>query len=167
MKRTSTGFITAILTFTIGIVVAASWFMPHIQPTETVLEVASVSVEVRPQESEKKEEAQPSDVSTACFDSEFPDFPRIMVCVVNSKAINLPQPSYPTEAKEKKITGNVVVGVVVDEEGKVAWARVHSGHPLLQDAVKKVVCQARFTLTKISEVPVKVRGALTYKFMLE
>ncbi len=167
MKRISTGFIVAILTFIIGIVAAVSWFKPHVQPTKTISEVASVSVEVREQESEKKGEAQPSDVSTACFGSEFPEMSRIVVCVVNSKAINLPQPSYPLEAKEKKIAGDVVVSVVVDEEGRVAWARVNSGHPLLQDAVKKVICQSRFTPTKISEVPVKVRGALTYKFVLE
>lgn len=157
----------AILTFIIGIVAAASWFMPRVQPTKTISEVAPVSVEVREQESEKKEKAQPSDVSTACFGSEFPEMSRIMVCVVNSKAINLPQPFYPIEAKEKKIAGDVVISVVVDEEGRVAWARVNSGHPLLQDEVKKVVCQARFTPTKISDVPVKVRGALTYKFVLE
>ena len=47
------------------------------------------------------------------------------------KAISLPKPSYPEEAKAKKIAGVVRIKIVIDEEGHAIWARAIEGHPLL------------------------------------
>ena len=84
---------------------------------------------------------------------------------LNRFATRLPQPKYPSEAKAKGICGEVVVEVVVDMwSGKVYWARITTGHPLLEEAVKKVVCQARFAPT-VGEGPADwVGGTLKYRF---
>ena len=104
---------------------------------------------------------------TGCLD---PNLPKpnvtVHVGVLNSKAIELLKPEYPAEAKAANVSGEVKVVIVSDEKGKVAWARIHSGHHLLQPAVKKVVCRARFTPIKVGGYPVKVNGILTYRFVL-
>ena len=68
---------------------------------------------------------------------------------IDSRVIEIPKPVYPAEAKDAKIPGVVTAQVVVDETGKVIWARVRTGHPLLQAAVKRVVCQARLKPYKV------------------
>jgi len=84
---------------------------------------------------------------------------------ITKKALELPQPRYPREAKAAGISGDVHAEVVVDmSNGRVVWARIIDGHPLLQEAVKKVVCLARFSYVVTSGQPMKVSGILTYKF---
>ncbi|MFN2500333.1 MAG: TonB family protein [Pyrinomonadaceae bacterium] len=80
---------------------------------------------------------------TACLDPTVRKPRTIYFGILNSKAIDIPKPVYPVQAKDAKISGVVKAGVVIDETGKVIWARVETGHPLLQAAVKTVVCQAR------------------------
>jgi|SRR4051812_16692781 TonB family protein len=86
--------------------------------------------------------------------------------VLNSKGINIPKPVYPAAAKDAKISGVVKAVVVIDETGKVMWARVPNGNPLLRDAVKTVVCQARVKPIRLARHPVKFTGILTYRFVL-
>jgi periplasmic protein TonB len=86
--------------------------------------------------------------------------------VLNSKAIEIPKPEYPEGAKAAKISGEVQVALIVGEKGDVIWARVKTGHPILQAAVKKVVCQARFKPSMLSGRPVAVHGIINYKFVL-
>ncbi len=81
------------------------------------------------------------------------------------KAISLPKPSYPAEARTQKISGVVSVNVVVDEKGRIIWARATSGHPLLQEAAAKAACRARYSPTRISGRPVTAAGILTYNFI--
>jgi TonB family protein len=86
--------------------------------------------------------------------------------VLNQKAIELPQPSYPPVAKAAKASGQVTVQVSVDEQGNVISAVAVSGHPLLQAAAVAAARQAKFTPTKLSGQPVKVNGILIYNFVL-
>jgi len=85
---------------------------------------------------------------------------------IDSRVIEIPKPVYPAEAKDAKISGVVTAQVVVDETGKVIWARVRTGHALLQVAVKTVVCQARLKPYKVAGHFVKTNGIITYKFEL-
>lgn len=85
---------------------------------------------------------------------------------IDSRVIDIPKPVYPVEAKDAKISGVVMALVVVDETGKIIWARVRSGHPLLQAAVKTVVCQARLKPFKVNGQFIKTNGVITYKFEL-
>ena len=87
--------------------------------------------------------------------------------VLNGKAVSKPEPVYPAIAKAAKASGTVVVQVTVDEEGNVISASAVSGHPLLQASAVAAARQAKFSPTKLSGVPVKVSGILTYNFVLE
>ena len=87
--------------------------------------------------------------------------------VLNGKAISLPKPPYPPIAKSAKASGTVVVQVLVDESGNVTEAHPVSGHPLLQAAAVAAARQAKFTPTKLSGQPVKVKGVVTYNFVAE
>jgi len=84
--------------------------------------------------------------------------------VLNSKAIELPQPEYPPTARAVRATGSVIVQVTVDENGDVTSASAVTGHPLLRPAAVQAARQARFNPTKLSGQPVKVSGVLTYNF---
>ena len=83
--------------------------------------------------------------------------------VINRSALKLPQPKYPLEATQANITGEVRVRVIVDHTGRVIWARIESGHTLLQAEVSKVVCRARFAELCVGP-PVRISGVLIYRF---
>ncbi len=86
--------------------------------------------------------------------------------VLNGRAISMPKPVYPQEARDAKVSGSVTVQIIIDEEGNVMSAKAVSGHPLLQDAAVAAAREAKFTPTKLSGQPVKVSGVLTYNFEL-
>ncbi len=86
--------------------------------------------------------------------------------VLNGKAISLPAPSYPDSARRMRITGTVSIEVVVDENGKVISAQAISGPPALRDAALQAALKAKFSATMLSGSPVKVTGAINYKFSL-
>ncbi|HYO90646.1 MAG TPA: energy transducer TonB [Pyrinomonadaceae bacterium] len=83
--------------------------------------------------------------------------------VLNAKAISLPKPSYPDDILGA--TGTVTVQVLVDEEGKVIWAKALLGHPSLQEAARQAALKARFEPLKLQGQPAKVTGVLTYNFI--
>jgi TonB family protein len=101
--------------------------------------------------------------------------------VLNGKAIKLPKPAYPEAAKLDRAGGPVSVTVVIDEEGNVLEAKAAteytitaddgSGtetkeiHPALREAAEQAARDAKFSPTKLSGVPVKVKGVITYNFV--
>jgi TonB family protein len=86
--------------------------------------------------------------------------------VLNGRAVSLPKPAYPQLARLAKVSGMVMVQVLIDETGKVISAQSVSGHPLLRTAAVQAAQQARFSPTVLGEHPVKVSGVITYNFML-
>lgn len=86
--------------------------------------------------------------------------------VLNGTAIHLPAPIYPDAAKRMRTQGTVTVDVVLDETGKVVSAVASSGPPILREAAVQAALKARFSPTKLSGQPVKVSGAINYKFSL-
>lgn len=94
-----------------------------------------------------------------------PDVPGAQLGDVTKKAIKLPPPFYSREARVADIKGRVRAEVVIDvNSGHVVWARIFSGHPLLQPGVIRVVCRARFAPTIVEGRPMRVSGILTYRF---
>jgi TonB family C-terminal domain len=87
-----------------------------------------------------------------------------MLC---GKAISLPKPPYPQEAKAAKASGPVTVQVVIDEEGRMIWAKPIDGDPLLQEGSVKAACRARVMPVKISGRAVKADGAIVYNFVAQ
>lgn len=82
---------------------------------------------------------------------------------VTKKTIQLPLPRFPQLAKASGLYGTVKAEVVIDiNSGRVTWAQLISGHPLLKAAVRDVVCRARFV--PMNDVDGHVSGTLTYRF---
>ena len=87
--------------------------------------------------------------------------------VLNGKAISLPKPQYPPNARALRASGVVTVEVLLDEEGRVISARAVDGSPILREAAVIAARRARFSPTILSGKPVKVAGVINYKFSLE
>jgi TonB family protein len=86
--------------------------------------------------------------------------------VLNGSAVNLPAPLYPEQAKRLRISGTVIVEVVIDETGKIISAKASSGPAALTEAAVQAALRAKFSPTKLSGQPVKVSGVINYKFSL-
>jgi len=84
--------------------------------------------------------------------------------VLNGKALALPKPDYPAEARNAGASGTVVVQVTIDEQGNVIAAHAVSGHPLLQAVSVNAARQAKFAPTSLMGEAVKVTGVITYNF---
>ncbi len=85
--------------------------------------------------------------------------------VVNGKAISLPKPAYPREARNERASGAVSVQVVIDEEGNVMSAKAVSGHELLREASEQAARGAKFSPTLLEGIAVKVSGVIVYNFV--
>jgi protein TonB len=86
--------------------------------------------------------------------------------LINSKALVLPKPPYPSLAKQIHLQGTVVIQVLIDESGKVLSAKPVSGHPMLIPESQKAAMGARFSPTTMNGVPVKVSGMISYNFQM-
>ncbi|HEX8736282.1 MAG TPA: TonB family protein [Pyrinomonadaceae bacterium] len=85
--------------------------------------------------------------------------------VVNGRAVSLPKPAYPVEAKRLGAEGTVQVQVIIDEQGNVIYAcAVKSDHFALNEASEIAASQAKFAPTILDGKPVRVLGTLTYNF---
>ena len=87
--------------------------------------------------------------------------------VLNTKAVLLPRPAYPQEARAAGADGTVIVQVAVDPDGNVEAARAVSGHQLLRDAAQEAALKAKFPPQNVTGEPGKVRGVLVYNFLVE
>jgi TonB family protein len=86
--------------------------------------------------------------------------------ILNGKAVSLPKPPYPPSARTAKVSGTVVVRILVDERGCVLSADAVSGHPLLRAAAVQAATLSCFSPTRLRGEPVRVSGILTYNFSL-
>jgi protein TonB len=86
--------------------------------------------------------------------------------VLNSQALSLPQPNYPTLARNIRLQGTVIVQVLINEDGNVISAKATSGHPMLVPEAQRAAMRARFSPTVLGDQKVKVQGVITYNFIL-
>lgn len=87
--------------------------------------------------------------------------------VLQGGAIRKVKPTFPAMALKIRAGGPVQVVVTISEDGRVTDATAVSGHPLLRSAAVEAARQWLFSPTKLSNVPVKVQGVLTFNFILE
>jgi TonB family protein len=83
------------------------------------------------------------------------------------RAVSLPKPSYPEDAKASRVSGTVVVDIVTNPEGRVIWARVVSGPELLRRVSQKAACRAQYSPTVISRRAVQTESSIQYMFAQE
>jgi TonB family protein len=85
---------------------------------------------------------------------------------LNGKALRLPKPDYPPQARAHLISGVVVLKVLIDEEGNVIRASdACEGPPFLTESCLKAAREAKFAPTQRDGKPVKVSGVLGYRFV--
>jgi tetratricopeptide (TPR) repeat protein len=85
--------------------------------------------------------------------------------VVNGRALSLPKPAYPNEAKKVNAQGVVAVRVVISEQGDVIRACAISGPAVLAQSTERAAFASKFSPTKLNSKPVEVRGVITYTFV--
>lgn len=87
---------------------------------------------------------------------------------MNGKALSLPKPAYPDHARLRRISGVVVVKVVIDENGRVINAYdLCQGSPYLMPGALESARNARFEPPRISGQPVQLEGTITYRFVAQ
>ena len=85
--------------------------------------------------------------------------------VLNDKALALPEPVYPPEAKARGVRGKVTVEVLVGGLGDMISAKAVRGPKLLRAAAEAAAMRARFSAVMNGHEPeLIVRGYLVYKF---
>jgi TonB family protein len=84
--------------------------------------------------------------------------------ILNKKAIELPEPEYPEDARKAGVAGKVIVEVIVDETGKVISAEIGTGQRQLRRVSLEAARKARFKPTLVDGQPVKVIGVIEYLF---
>lgn len=112
---------------------------------------------------------------------------RIKGGILNGKALRLPQPEYPSEAKAAGLEGTVFVDVEIDEFGEVVSAVASTeprkaydsrdgakpveremplADPILREAAERAAMQAKFSPTRLNNKPVRVLGTIAYNFAI-
>lgn len=83
---------------------------------------------------------------------------------LDSKAVSMPKATLSEEAKRLKLSGRIVVKVLVDESGKVVSAVAQNGPAALREAAEAAAREAIFTPMTQGGITVRVSGTLTYDF---
>ena len=97
-----------------------------------------------------------------------PDPAEAEVPLLNGKALIMPKPHYPREARERRLSGIVVVKLRIDESGNVIDAHdMCQGPPYLSAASVDAARLARFAPTLVAGKPVKVTGVMRYKYVAQ
>ena len=85
--------------------------------------------------------------------------------VIVGRVLKLVTPAYPEMARSSRASGDVVVRVLIDKEGKVVAAQMVDGQPLFRAASIRAAKASRFAPTLAEGKPVNVIGRVTYSFM--
>ena len=81
------------------------------------------------------------------------------------RALLLPEPKFPSEARQAKIGGTVEVTVEIDENGAVLEIKKITGNKILQGSATLAANKAKFVPALCDGVKTRVSGVITYKFM--
>jgi len=86
--------------------------------------------------------------------------------IISGKAISLPKPAYPDEAKIEKASEAIHVYVLIDETGQVVKAKALCvQHASLTKAAEHAALNAKFSPILVSGKPIKAQGIITYNFV--
>lgn len=77
------------------------------------------------------------------------------------------EPTYPEEARAKRIQGKVIFGIRVDKQGNVSAIRVAAGPPALVDAAIAAVKQWKYEPFVLNGEIVEMESTVTIEFSLK
>lgn len=86
--------------------------------------------------------------------------------ILRKISINRVTPEYPKIARQTNVSGDVVVEILIDKNGRVIDARAVSGPALLRPAAVSAARGWTFHPTLLDGQPVNVTGAITFRFNL-
>lgn len=86
--------------------------------------------------------------------------------VMQAKAIDRVQPSYPAIARAAHVQGTVVLHAIIAKDGTVQQLQLMSGPPLLVNAAMDAVRQWRYSPTELNGEPVEVDTTIQVVFTL-
>ncbi len=92
---------------------------------------------------------------------------RVGASVQESKLRHRVEPVYPQEALDSRISGVVILQVIVNEGGNVSDVKVLRGHPLLDKAAADAVMQWQYEPTHLNGEPVPVTATVSVTFSAE
>jgi len=90
--------------------------------------------------------------------------PRVSKGVITGEVVTRVQPVYPSIAKQINASGEVLVSVMINENGRVIDAKAIKGHPVLRAAAEEAARKWVFKPTLLDGKPVKQPGTLTFVF---
>lgn len=85
---------------------------------------------------------------------------------LNSRAAFLKRPSYPADARKAGADGLVLVEIEIDEKGELLSSKAISGHRMLRASAESAVRQSKFKPTTGCGKPIKIKGTISYNFVL-
>jgi len=85
---------------------------------------------------------------------------------LNGRALSIPKPEYPPEARAARIAGEVAVKILIGDDGSVTSAKAISGPAELRSAAEQAALKAKFRPTLVKGSPVEVAGVLSFNFVL-
>ena len=85
---------------------------------------------------------------------------------IAGKIIDLPKPSYTSEAKTAKVDGKVEIRVKINENGDVFATAVVSGNPLLLETAIEAAKKAKYSPQMCDQKPMVTDGIIAYNFVL-
>ena len=83
-----------------------------------------------------------------------------------SRLIHRVEPEYPELAKRARVSGRVIMQVIVSEAGAVEEVKIIRGHPLLNEAALRAVRQWRYSPYFLNGEPIPVTATVTVNFVL-
>lgn len=90
----------------------------------------------------------------------------VTVGELNSRAIRLIKPSYPSAAIKMLKQGRVTVQISIDENGNVTFAKANSGDRLLHFSAENAARKSKFTPVTFDNQTVRATGFIIYNFIL-
>lgn len=96
-----------------------------------------------------------------------PQYEHLTGGVLKGKATKKVAPRYPPAAKEARITGAVLVNVLISEDGKVVESKTLCGADLLSPEAEAAARKWEFSPVQLDGKPTKVQGILTFNFTLQ
>ena len=92
-----------------------------------------------------------------------PQMVRKSTGVVRGRVLKRVEPTNPTTALSR-LTGTVIVEVLIDERGNVASARALSGNPVLQNSALSAARRWKFEPSTLNGTAVQAMGQITFNF---
>lgn len=93
-----------------------------------------------------------------------PPPPAVSKGVVPGRLLRKVNPSYPVQAREARIGGDVVLDVSIQKNGRVGKVTVVSGHPLLAQAAARAVKDWLYEPFRLNGEPIDAQTQVTVKF---